>query len=105
MRQLAHPSLEQITLTRVLCALGDPVRLSILRTLADRREHQWGELNVEVGPSTLSHHVKVLREAGVITHRKVGTRCFVRLRVDLQRKYPGLLKLVLRCAGRDGVAA
>lgn len=101
MKQLPHPLPNEITLTGVLAALSDPVRLSILTTLADGREHHWGELEVDVGLSTLSHHVKVLREAGVINHRKEGTRCFLSLRADVRRRFPGLLKSVLRFAGED----
>ena len=38
----------------------------------------------------------VLRLAGVITHRKEGTRCFVALRPELEGTFPGLLASILR---------
>src|SRR3546814_3708764 len=47
-------------------------------TLRKTGERGWGEFDFPVGKSTLSHHMKVLREAGVIHHRKEGTRCWVR---------------------------
>ncbi|MEX0745840.1 MAG: helix-turn-helix domain-containing protein, partial [Phycisphaeraceae bacterium] len=72
--QLPHPSLHEISLAGVLDALADPVRLSIVSALADGRERPWGALDAGVCNSTLSHHVKVLREAGLIAHRKEGTR-------------------------------
>jgi DNA-binding transcriptional ArsR family regulator len=98
MRQLRHPRIEEVTLTGVLAALSDPVRLSVVSTLAEGGERNWGEFDVEVCNSTLSHHLKVLREAGVVAHRKDGTRCFVSLRPDLERRFPGLLGCILRFA-------
>jgi hypothetical protein len=42
--------------------------------------------------------MKVLREAGVIVHRKEGTRCFVALRPELEAAFPGLLGCILSFA-------
>lgn len=99
MKQPPHPLPDDFVLTDVLAALSDPVRLAIVVTLADGGEHPWGDLDLGVGPSTLSHHVKVLREAGLITHRKEGTRCFVALRAELEQIFPGLVPTVLKFAG------
>jgi DNA-binding transcriptional ArsR family regulator len=101
MRQLRHPKVEEITLTGVLAALSDPVRLGIVATLArSGGERAWSDFDVAVGASTLSHHMKALRTAGVIDHRKDGTRCFVALRPDLEQVFPGLLKCILSFAPR-----
>ena len=101
MRQLRHPGPEEITLTGVLAALSDPVRLSIVSALArSEGERAWSDFDVEVCASTLSHHIKTLRLAGVIDHRKDGTRCFVSLRPDLERTVPGLLRCILDLAAR-----
>ena len=106
MRQLRHPKVEEITLTGVLAALSDPVRLAIVSTLArSGGERAWSDFDVEVGASTLSHHLKVLRTAGVIDHRKDGTRCFVSLRPDLERVFPGLLACILGFVPRDAQAS
>jgi DNA-binding transcriptional ArsR family regulator len=102
MRQLRHPKVEEISLTGVLAALSDPLRLSIVSTLAESGgERAWSEFDVDVCPSTLSHHLKALRTAGVIDHRKDGTRCFVSLRPDLERVFPGLLRCILDLASRE----
>jgi DNA-binding transcriptional ArsR family regulator len=95
MKQLGHPDVNAIGLEAVLGALADPVRLSIVSTLSDRSEHSASGFDCDIASSTLSHHLKVLREAGVISHRKEGTRCFVSLRPELDQVFPGLLDLVL----------
>lgn len=99
MRQLAHPSAKEMPLTEVLSALGDPVRLSIVNTLSKKKgEVPWSEFNFHIGKATLSHHMKTLRLAGIIHHRKEGTRCFVSLRPELEKLYPGVLKAILKSA-------
>jgi len=50
----------------------------------------------DIANSTLSHHIKQLREAGVVVHRKEGTRCFVALRPELEATFPGLLGSILK---------
>jgi DNA-binding transcriptional ArsR family regulator len=101
-KQLAHPSPHEITLSRVLQALSDPVRLSVVADLAGGSERGSSEFDCGVAESTLSHHLKVLRLAGVIVHRKEGTRCFVALRPELEKTFPGLLGTILRCRKRAG---
>jgi DNA-binding transcriptional ArsR family regulator len=96
MKQLDHPEISQIDLADVLAALGDSVRLEIVRSLREG-ERSASAFECNVANSTRSHHLKVLREAGVIAHRKEGTRCFVTLRPELERRFPGLLKSVLGC--------
>jgi DNA-binding transcriptional ArsR family regulator len=50
-----------------------------------------------VTKSTLSHHLKVLREAGIILMRVDGTRKLTSLRrAELNEAYPGLLESILR---------
>ncbi len=101
-KQLVHPSPKEITLARVLHALSDPVRLSVVADLASGKERGSSEFQCGVAESTLSHHLKVLRLAGVINHRKEGTRCFVVLRPELEETFPGLLASILRFRRRSG---
>ena len=103
MRQLPHPTSREITLTAALAALSDPVRLAIVSRLAaaSGREHNWGDFaDLGVAPATLSHHMKTLRLAGLITHRKAGTRCYVSLRADVDSALPGVLAPILKLAPR-----
>ncbi|MFG3658668.1 ArsR/SmtB family transcription factor [Streptomyces sp. NPDC047706] len=55
-----------------------------------------------VAKSTLSHHLKVLREAGVTQTRQEGTRCYVTLRREtLDARFPGLCR---RCCPQPSPA-
>lgn len=106
MKRARHPDPGEMTLIAVLGALSDPVRVGLVRVLADGREHGWGELRAPVAKSTLSHHLRVLRDAGVTRTRQEGTRCFVELRrADLDARFPGLLTAVLAAASGDDVGA
>jgi DNA-binding transcriptional ArsR family regulator len=84
-------------ITTVLQALSDPVRLAIVRQLGATTELSCGELEVPVGKSTSSHHLKVLTAAGIVAQRQEGVRKYIRLRrSDLDRRFPGLIDSVLR---------
>jgi DNA-binding transcriptional ArsR family regulator len=97
-RQLPHPAPGEVGLGAVLAALSDPVRLAIVARLARTGECAWGEFELGVCKSTLSHHMKVLREAGLIRHRREGTHCRVAPRPEIERDFPGLLDTVLGLA-------
>jgi DNA-binding transcriptional ArsR family regulator len=97
-RTFEHPPVEAIELTTVLAALGDPIRLGIVRVMSDGLEHLQADFDANVGQSTLSHHIKNLRCAGVLYTRPAGTRCFVSLRPELEVRFPGLLGAVLAAA-------
>lgn len=99
-----HPEPAEITLTHVMRALSDPIRVGLVRALADGHERGWGELRAPVAKSTLSHHLRVLRDAGITRTRQEATRCFVELRRgDLDARFPGLLDAVLGAAHSDNV--
>ena len=85
-------------LADVLAALSDPVRLQIVRTLAaDPDGRPCGSFGLPVAKSTASHHFRVLREAGLIDQQERGrTRHTTLRREELDRRFPGLLDLVLR---------
>jgi DNA-binding transcriptional ArsR family regulator len=93
---LEHPLRESIRIEAVLQALADPVRLRIVRAIAERGEMACGVLELPVSKSTLTHHWRVLRDAGVIHQRPVGTSKVNTLRrEDLDALFPGLLDGVL----------
>ncbi|MEU4152651.1 ArsR/SmtB family transcription factor [Streptomyces sp. NPDC026659] len=66
-----------VDLARMFKALSDPVRLRLLSLIAS---HEGGEACVcdltgpfEVSQPTISHHLKVLREAGLVGSERRGT--------------------------------
>jgi DNA-binding transcriptional ArsR family regulator len=82
----------------VLQALADPVRLEMVRQLADcQGELSCGQIEVPVTKSTATHHLKILTRAGITAEREEGTRKYMRLRCDeLDQRFPGLIDSVLR---------
>lgn len=108
-RYLAHPDLADVQLPAVLFALSDPARLQLLRDLDSQ-----GPLTVaqcqaggpDVPKSTFSHHLKTLREAGLIQNEPAGRQRTVSLRrAEVDERFPGLLDAVLPHSTCGPVAA
>ena len=73
-------------IANVMRALGHPVRLNILRILAAQRA---GDCcctdvtqNLSLAQSTVSQHIKVLLDAGLVERHPKGTRNCYSLRAD-----------------------
>ncbi len=99
MRTLYHPPKKSLTVADVLYALSDPVRLTIVKGLAANGGRACGTFNLPVAKSTASHHLRVLRAAGIIRMEPDGTQYLNTLRrEDLDSRFPGLLDAVLRAA-------
>src|SRR5689334_12235977 len=79
-RNFPHPKLDEVELPDLLFALSDPTRLNIVATLADGAEHSAGEVVGAIPKSTMSHHLKILREAGLTRTEPDGMRCRITLR-------------------------
>ncbi|UGQ11944.1 metalloregulator ArsR/SmtB family transcription factor [Yinghuangia sp. ASG 101] len=67
---------------QVFRALGDPIRLSIVRQIAASQELACSALEdtLPVSKPTISYHTKILRQAGIIEVRKNGRNFFYTLR-------------------------
>lgn len=65
---------EAVELARVLAALGDPVRLRLLSLVAAQDEVCSCDLEAPLDRSqpTVSHHTRILAEAGLISGDKRG---------------------------------
>ncbi|WP_042417335.1 ArsR/SmtB family transcription factor [Streptacidiphilus anmyonensis] len=93
-----HAELDQVSLETALLALADPVRRTLVRTLAGSGdwERACGSFDVPVTKATLSRHFAILREAGLLEQRDAGPRRLNRLRrSEFDARFPGLLDLVL----------
>jgi DNA-binding transcriptional ArsR family regulator len=96
MREPHHPSREELDLSSVLHALSDPARLAIVRHLSAKGECSCGHFELGITKATLSHHFRVLREAGVVHARPDGRKRYLSLRdEDVEARFPGLLDAVL----------
>lgn len=94
---LEHPDRDEIRIEAVLHALADPVRLTIVRALAKSDTGiACGAIDLDISKSTRTHHIRTLRQAGVVHVRPEGTsRISTLRRDDLNALYPGLLDGVL----------
>jgi DNA-binding transcriptional ArsR family regulator len=100
MDDVVEPAAGDFQLPRVLAALADPHRLAAVRYVAHNGESWCTQVMQEAGlamtKSTFSHHLRILREAGVITKRIQGTRGYTRLRKDdLDQQFPGLMDSII----------
>lgn len=101
MRTLTIPTASEMSLTMVCNALGDPLRMKIAYCLASFDERDCSAFKLDHIPkSTLSHHIKILREAGIIQPRMEGKHHFYSLRKDdLDSRFPGLIDMILQTGG------
>lgn len=98
--EVFHPDADELSMHKVLAALADPARLATVRTLAAAGESCCGQIQHDAGlavsKSTMSHHLRILREAGVTRSRVEGARRILCLRRDdLDARFPGLLDAIL----------
>jgi DNA-binding transcriptional ArsR family regulator len=76
----------------LLSALADPTRLEIVRQLAGSAEVCACDFTECCGVSqpTVSHHLKVLRDAGVVTSERRGTWVFYRIAPTVLERLAGI---------------
>jgi len=97
-REIHHPAASELDLATILRTVGDSVRLSIVRLLADDRERTCTQIQEEIGlpTSTCSYHLRLLREAGVTRTRAEGTERHITVRRDdLEEHFPGLVDVLV----------
>lgn len=101
MRPLFHPSMDDVRPEAILHALSDPVRAAIFVGIARGDCGQTCTAFANIGDrvipkSSLSHHFKVLREAGLIRSERHGvemrnsSRC-----AEVEGRFPGLLPAIM----------
>lgn len=101
MRPLFHPSIEDVAVEAILHALSDPVRVAIFVDIvgSDCSQNCSAFLNVSnktIPKSTLSHHFKALREAGLIRSERRGVEMYNTSRYgEVEGRFPGLIKAIV----------
>ena len=101
MKPLVHPAIEDVPLEAILHALADPVRVSIFYEIV----YQEGPKNCTklvsvldkpIPKSTLSQHMRILREAGLIRSERHGVEMRNTSRYgEVDARYPGLLLAIV----------
>jgi ArsR family transcriptional regulator len=91
--------MDQKELARVSKALSDPTRLRIFEGLSPDKEMFCGQVVEKCGltPGTISHHLKILADAGLIETRREGQFIYMRSRPETIRQYGRALS---RMAGK-----
>jgi DNA-binding transcriptional ArsR family regulator len=99
-----HPDGDEIGLGSVLSALADPLRRQVVAELArapEGTERTCASFGFPVSKATLTHHFRVLREAGLIRQVNRGNSRAACLRAaDIEARLPGLLGLVAAEGGK-----
>ncbi|MDA8393102.1 MAG: helix-turn-helix transcriptional regulator [Actinomycetota bacterium] len=102
---MPQPPRDEIDLGRVLAALADPMRRTVVATLAtapEGFEQHCSAFGLPVSKQTRTHHFRVLRESGLVSMTDRGNRVLTSLRRrDMEARFPGLLALVVADAAQD----
>ena len=76
--------MDEIDVALICKALGDPNRLKIVTLLADGEKCGFSLLDeLNITQPTLSHHMKILTEAGIVVTRKECTRMCYHLNCEV----------------------
>jgi DNA-binding transcriptional ArsR family regulator len=88
---------------KILQALADPTRFAIVKQLSADGEVCACDLTscCDVSQPTVSHHLKVLREAGVIACERRGTWIYYWLEPKAAQRIAALGRMLTRSAGGD----
>jgi ArsR family transcriptional regulator len=100
--------LDAAAVQRIARAIADPSRYEILRTLASEAcDTPCSTVRncVDLAPPTLSHHMKELRDAGLVEEQHVGRIVLYTLRRDVFQAFTAFLQQTLvapaKCAGPE----
>jgi DNA-binding transcriptional ArsR family regulator len=100
-RAFVHPAIEDVPLEAILHALANPIRVALLAQIVAQSCSQNCSMLLEaldfpIPKSTLSQHMKVLREAGLVRGERRGveihnlSRCH-----EVDTVYPGLIGAIV----------
>lgn len=92
-----EPMMTQQQVIKITKALADPTRFRILQAIANVRESCCGELarDFPITQATVSQHLKILTEAGLIEARREGQFNYYRMRREVFEEYQHSLALAL----------
>ena len=100
-KPLIHPAIQDVPLAAILHALADPVRVALFAEIVSQEcarncTKLVTVLETPIPKSTLSQHLRILREAGLIHGERHGvemrntSRC-----AEIEARYPGLIRSIV----------
>lgn len=96
-RPLYHPPIEEVTIDGILYALSDPVRRTLLFAIMGCDGMNGKQAGADLPPSTLSFHLKILRETGLIRSEKRGVEVFnTGRKAEIEEHFPQLLHSIFQ---------
>ncbi len=101
MKPLIHPAIEDVPLAAILHALADPVRVALFAEIVAQDcprscSRLVSVLDAPIPKSTLSQHLRILREAGLIRGERHGVEMRNASRCpEIETHYPGLLTSIV----------
>ncbi len=101
MKPLVHPAIEDVSVETILHALSDPVRAALFFEIVHQERPRnctklVSVLDQSIPKSTLSQHMRILREAGLIRGERHGIEMRNTSRYEeMDAHYPGLLLAIV----------
>jgi ArsR family transcriptional regulator, arsenate/arsenite/antimonite-responsive transcriptional repressor len=87
--------MHEAELVKVLKALADRKRIRMTRAIAAAGELSCGQIHAlfDLSQPTISHHLKILADAGVIVVREAGQHRFISVNLDLLHEIADVLPI------------
>lgn len=83
---------------KIMKAFSDPCRLKIIKILKDKSLNATELLEyLHISQPTLSHHMKILKDSGVVKIKKDGKWSFYTLSEDMLIEVSNYLRRIVRC--------
>ena len=105
MRPFVHPRPEEISLQGVLHALADPERLALFRRISSSEAGPVSCIRcapTDMPKSSLSRHVQILREAGLVRSERRGSEVVNLSRArEVGMRFPSLLDSILAAQDQE----
>lgn len=101
MKPLVHPAIEDVSVEAILHALTDPVRVALFIEILNQEgpsncTRLVSVLERPIPKSTLSQHLRILREAGLIRGERLGVEMRNASRyAEMDARFPGLLLAIV----------
>jgi ArsR family transcriptional regulator len=104
MQEISGHGMDTAEVARISRALSDPTRLRIYQAISAGGEVFCGQLVEKYGltPGTISHHLKILADAGLIECRRDGQFIYNRSRPEIIGQYGRALR---KMAGKTKAAS